>query len=101
MNNKKSKTNVSNGASPRVLSGIKPSGKPHLGNYLGMLQNSVALQKDYDCYYMIADLHSLTENYVPSEKRQEVVDHVIDLLAIGIDPEKSVLFIQSQLPEHA
>lgn len=86
---------------PRVLSGIKPSGKLHIGNYLGMIRNAVELQNDYHCYYMVADMHSLTENYAPSEKRQQVVDLVIDLLAIGIDPEKSVLFIQSQLPEHA
>lgn len=85
----------------RVLSGIKPSGKLHLGNYLGMAANAVALQKDHDCYYMVADMHSLTENYKPEEKRRQILDLVLDLLAIGIDPEKSVLFIQSQVPEHA
>lgn len=85
----------------RVLSGIKPSGKLHIGNYLGMVQNAVKLQGEYECYYMVADMHSLTENYAPSEKRQQVMDLVLDLLAIGIDPEKSTLFIQSQLPEHA
>ena len=85
----------------RVLSGIKPSGKLHIGNYLGMVANAVKLQNAYDCYYMVADMHSLTENYVPSEKRQQILDLIIDLLASGIDPEKSTIFIQSQLPEHA
>lgn len=89
------------GMKPRVLSGIKPSGKFHIGNYLGMVANAVALQNDYDCYYVVADMHSLTENYKPEEKRQQIFETIIDLLAIGIDPEKSVLFIQSQLPEHA
>ena len=84
----------------RVLSGIKPSGKLHIGNYLGMVANAVKLQQDYSCYYMVADMHSLTENYKPEEKRQEILDLIIDLLAIGIDPDESVLFIQSQVPEH-
>ena len=86
---------------PRILSGIKPSGKLHLGNYLGMVRQAVALQREYECYYMVADMHSLTEDFTPSEKRQQTMDLVIDLLAIGIDPEQSTLFIQSQLPEHA
>lgn len=85
----------------RLLSGIKPSGKLHIGNYLGMVQNAVTLQDQYHCYYMVADMHSLTESYKPAEKRQQILDVIIDLLALGIDPNKSVLFIQSQLPEHA
>ena len=85
----------------RILSGIKPSGKLHIGNYLGAVKNFLELQKSYDCCYMVADMHSLTENYKPGEKRQQILDLVTDLLAIGIDPEKSVLFVQSQLPEHA
>ena len=85
----------------RILSGIKPSGKLHIGNYLGMVQNAVKLQDEHECYYMIADMHSLTENYNAKEKREQTLGLVIELLALGIDPEKSVLFIQSQLPEHA
>src|SRR3989344_125843 len=85
----------------RILSGIKPSGKLHIGNYLGMVSNAVKLQDEYDCYYMVADMHSLTENYKPEEKKQQILDLVIDLLALGIDPERSTLFIQSQLPQHA
>src|SRR3989344_2728728 len=85
----------------RVLSGIKPSGKLHIGNYLGMVANAVKLQQASPCHYMVADMHSLTENYKPEEKRQEILDLIIDLLAIGIDPDESVLFIQAQVPEHA
>lgn len=93
--------NTNNMVKSRVLSGIKPSGKLHIGNYLGMVANAVKLQNDYSCYYMIADMHSLTETYKPEEKRQQILDLIIDLLAIGIDPDESVLFIQSQSPEHA
>lgn len=93
--------NTTNMAKLRVLSGIQPSGKLHIGNYLGMVANAVKLQEDYSCFYMVADMHSLTETYKPEEKRQQILDLVIDLLAIGIDPEQSVIFIQSQVPEHA
>jgi len=88
---------------PRILSGIKPSGKLHIGNYLGALKNFVALQNSgaHECFYMVADLHSLTEKFDPKKKRQEILDLVIDYVAIGLDPEKSVLFVQSMLPEHA
>lgn len=85
---------------PRILSGVKPSGKLHIGNYLGALKNFVALQDQYESYFMIADLHSLTEKFVPTDKRQEIIDVVIDFLAIGLDPKKSVIFIQSHVPEH-
>lgn len=83
-----------------VISGIQPTGKLHIGNYLGALANWVELQKQYSCYFFVADMHSLTEDYKPQDKRQQTLDAVIDLLALGIDPEKSVIFIQSQIPEH-
>lgn len=85
----------------RVLSGIQPTGKLHIGNYLGAISNWVKLQGEYDAYYPVVDMHSLTEDYQPEEKSQQILDAVIDLLASGIDPKKSVVFIQSQVPQHA
>ncbi len=85
----------------RILSGIQPTGKLHIGNYLGAIQNWVKLQEQYECYFTVVDMHSLTADYKPAEKPEQILGTVIDLLASGIDPEKSVLFIQSQLPEHA
>lgn len=86
---------------PRLLSGIQPTGKLHIGNYLGAVSNWVKLQEDYEAYYPVVDMHSLTEDYQPEEKFQQILDAVIDLIASGIDPEKSVVFVQSQVPEHA
>ncbi len=88
---------------PRILSGVKPSGKLHIGNYLGALRNFVELQNkgEYDCFFMIADLHSLTEKFDPKTKRQEILDLMTDFLAIGLDPAKSTLFVQSQIHEHS
>ncbi len=86
----------------RVLSGVQPTGKLHIGNYLGALKNFVELQDsgDYECFFMIADYHSITENYSPAEKPREVLELAADFLALGIDPSKSVIFVQSELPEH-
>ncbi|MBI5199388.1 MAG: tryptophan--tRNA ligase [Nitrospirae bacterium] len=86
----------------RVLSGMQPSGKLHLGNLFGALQNWVRLQEEYDCFYFIADWHALTSNYADvSEIRSNIRDILIDWLAAGLDPKKSTIFIQSRLPEHA
>lgn len=86
----------------RVLSGMQPSGKLHLGNLFGALQNWVRLQEEYDCFYFIADWHALTSNYADvSELRSNIRDILIDWLAAGLDPKKSTIFIQSRLPEHA
>src|SRR3989344_2143043 len=85
----------------RILSGIQPTGKLHIGNYLGAIQNWVRLQDEYEAYYAVVDMHSLTADYKPAEKREQILTTVIELLAAGIDPQKSVLFIQSQIPEHA
>lgn len=89
-------------ARERVLSGIRSSGKPHLGNLLGALKNWVDMQETYDCFYFIADWHALTTGYTDtSQVREYVQELAIDYLSAGLDPAKSVLFIQSLVPEHA
>lgn len=86
----------------RILAGIRPTGKLHWGNYFGALQNWVTLQDKYDCYFFVADWHSLTSEYANSQKIHEWSIEVLkDILAAGIDPDKVTLFIQSQVPEHA
>lgn len=83
----------------RVFSGARPTGKQHLGNYLGAIQNYVALQKDYDCVYCIVDVHALTTVETTQELRLNTFDMALDWLAAGIRPEESILFIQSHVPE--
>ncbi|MBI5221304.1 MAG: tryptophan--tRNA ligase [Candidatus Magasanikbacteria bacterium] len=83
-----------------ILSGIQPTGKLHIGNYLGALKNFVELQKKHECYFFIADYHSITENYDPKIKQQQVMELTADYLAAGLDPKKSVIFVQSHIPEH-
>jgi len=85
----------------RILSGMRPSGKLHLGNYLGALSNWAKLQDEYDCFFMIADWHALTDRTETSYIREDIEDVLIDWLAAGLDPEKSVLFVQSHVKEHA
>ncbi len=86
----------------RVLSGIQPSGNLHIGNLVGALQNWVKLQDKYECYYFVADWHALTSQYTDaSQVRDSVKDVLVNLLAAGLDPEKSTIFIQSSVPEHA
>ncbi|MDH4161245.1 MAG: tryptophan--tRNA ligase [Nitrospirota bacterium] len=86
----------------RVLSGMQPSGLLHLGNLMGALDNWRTLQEEYECYYFIADWHALTTQYSDTSKMRTFVhEMVIDWLSAGLDPNKSVLFQQSQLPEHA
>lgn len=83
---------------------MRPTGKLHLGNYMGALNNWVRLQNEpqYDCYFFIADWHALTTDYAdPSQIRQNTVEAATDYLAAGLDPEKSVLFVQSHVPVHA
>ena len=86
----------------RVLSGIRASGRLHLGNYLGAVKGMLALQEnpEYGTFYMVADLHTLTTPYDPKELKNDIREVVLDYLAAGLDPEKSTLFIQSQVPEH-
>jgi tryptophanyl-tRNA synthetase len=88
----------------RVLSGMRPTGKIHLGNYMGALHNWVRLQNsnDYECYFFIADWHALTTDYAdPSQVAANTREVAIDYLAAGLDPEKSVLFVQSDVRVHA
>src|SRR6266850_17724 len=85
----------------RVLSGMRPSGKVHLGNYLGALANWVKLQDELDCYYFVADWHALTDDLDTSDVPANAVEMVADWLGAGLDPARSTLFIQSLVPEHA
>ena len=87
---------------PRVLSGIQPTADSfHFGNYLGALRQWVGLQEDHDAFYCIVDLHAITVDYDPKELRERTLRSAAQLLAAGIDPERSTLFVQSQVPEHA
>ncbi|MDO9546217.1 MAG: tryptophan--tRNA ligase [Pelolinea sp.] len=85
----------------RVFSGARPTGRQHLGNYLGAVQNYVALQNDYDCIYSIVDLHALTTLETTLDLKQNTLEMALDWLAAGIDPERSIIFIQSHVPEVA
>jgi tryptophanyl-tRNA synthetase len=82
-----------------VLSGIRSTGNLHLGNYLGAVQNFVKMQDDYKCYFFIADYHSLTTHPTPENLHSSVRQVLVEYLAAGIDPEKSTLYIQSDVPE--
>ncbi len=84
----------------RALSCIQSTGTPTLGNYLGALRNWVTLQEKFDCAYAVADLHAITVRQEPAKLRQQTNEMFALLLAIGLDPEKSLLFVQSQVPEH-
>lgn len=87
---------------PVILSGIQPSGELHIGNYLGSLKNFVELQNSgkYDCYFFVADLHAMTETYEAGKLAERVKNLVADYLAAGLDPKKSTIFVQSQVPGH-
>ena len=84
----------------RILSGMRPTGKMHLGNYVGALENWVKLQGEYENFHLIADYHALTTNPDTSYIFENTIDMVIDWIAVGIDPEKSPIFRQSQIKEH-
>ena len=88
-------------ARKRVFSGVQPTGKVTLGNYLGAIRNWQPLQEQYDCIYCVVDLHSLTVAQVPAELRKNTLELVALYIACGIDPSKSTLFIQSHVHEHA
>ena len=85
----------------RILSGIQPSGTPTLGNYIGAMRNWKLLEDQYDCLYMIADLHAITVRQEPAKLRAQSIQLLALLLAIGLDPEKNVLFFQSHVHQHA
>jgi tryptophanyl-tRNA synthetase len=89
-------------ARDRVLSGMRPTGKLHLGNYLGALDNWVRLQDDYDCFFFVANWHALTTDAKNSaEAPANTIEMAADWLGAGLDPERSTMFIQSRVPEHA
>jgi tryptophanyl-tRNA synthetase len=86
----------------RILSGMRPTGKLHLGNYVGALRNWVGLQDQYECFFFIADWHALTTDYADTRSvKQNSLEVILDYLAAGLDPERSTLFIQSHVPQHA
>ncbi|HEX5411476.1 MAG TPA: tryptophan--tRNA ligase [Terriglobia bacterium] len=87
---------------PRVLSGMRPTGKLHLGNLVGALQNWIKLQDQYESFHFVADWHMLTTNYADTtELQSNIQEMVTDWLAVGLDPGKTVLFVQSRVAEHA
>ncbi|TVS17205.1 MAG: tryptophan--tRNA ligase [Gammaproteobacteria bacterium] len=91
-----------NDAERRVLSGMRPTGRLHLGHYHGVLRNWVKLQHEFECFFFVADWHALTTHYGESQEiEQNVWDTVIDWLAAGVNPGSATLFIQSRVPEHA
>ena len=86
---------------PKVFSGLQPTGNVHLGNYLGALRNWVRLQNSYDTVYCVVDLHAITVDYDPVQFTRDRLDAAKVLLAVGIDPNKSLFYFQSQVPQHA
>ena len=83
-----------------LLSGVKPTGRPHIGNYFGAMKQFVDMQDDYTCYFMIADYHALNFIQNGEEMKQSILDLTLDYLALGLDPQKSVIFKQSDVQEH-
>ena len=85
-----------------MLSGMRPTGKLHLGNYMGALYNWVRLQHEYECYFFIADWHALTSDYADtSQVRQNTREVALDFLAAGLDPEECAIFVQSHVKPHS
>lgn len=84
----------------RIFTALQPSGKLHIGNYLGMLKHTLALQRTHDTYLFIADLHSLTQKFNPKDKTDEIFELMVDFLALGFNPKKCTLSIQSHIPAH-
>lgn len=86
----------------KIMSVMRPTGKLHLGHYLGVIDNWVKLQDEYDCYFSVADWHALTTKYDKTENlKQDILDVVMDWLACGIDPDKATIYVQSLVPETA
>src|SRR2546425_8362201 len=84
----------------RVFSGIQPSGELHIGICLGAVQNWVRLQHQHDCLFSVVDLHAITQPYEPAALAQRTLDMAISLYAVGLDPERCIVFVQSHVPEH-
>ena len=90
----------SNNGKRRVLSGVQPSGEAHLGNYLGAFRQWVDLQDNYECFFCIVDQHAITGSYDPQELPRRIFDMAVSLLAVGLDPDRCSIFVQSEVPEH-
>ena len=84
-----------------VVSGIRPTGNLHLGNYFGALRNFIQMQNEHNCYFFIADYHSLTTHPTPHDLHGNVRQVLVEYLAAGLDPEKATLYVQSDVPETA
>ena len=84
-----------------IFSGVQPSGTLTLGNYLGALKNWAELQEDYRCYYCVVDMHAITVRQDPAELRRRTLDVAALYMAAGIDPKRSVIYVQSHVPQHA
>ncbi|MDD2752303.1 MAG: tryptophan--tRNA ligase, partial [Candidatus Omnitrophica bacterium] len=85
----------------RILSGMRPTGKLHLGHLVGALDNWIKLQDEYECFFMVADWHALMSEYEdPQNLKDNIIDNLADWIACGISPEKSAIFVQSQIKEH-
>ncbi len=85
----------------KIFSGIRPSGQIHIGNYLGAIQNWLELQKKHTCFFCLVDLHAITTPYFSDKLKENVLELALSYLSLGLDPNKSTLFIQSQIPNHA
>ncbi len=85
----------------RMLSGIQPSGDLHLGNYLGAIKNWADRADEFECYYFMADMHTITVRQTPADLRKRSINQLAQYIACGLDPEKNVLFLQSHVPQHA
>ncbi|HJN62048.1 MAG TPA: tryptophan--tRNA ligase [Candidatus Parcubacteria bacterium] len=84
----------------RILSGIQPTGELHIGNYLGAIKQWLELQKNHECVFPIVDLHAITVPYNPKDLQKNIIETAISYLALGLDPEKSIIFVQSKIKEH-
>ncbi len=84
----------------RIVSGIRPTGQLHIGHYLGTIKQWLELQKNNECIFFVADLHAITEPFQPKELEKNTMSVILDYLALGLDPKKCLIFIQSQVPEH-
>src|SRR5437762_12913514 len=84
-----------------LLSGVKPTGRPHIGNYFGAMKQFVDMQDEYQSMFFLADYHALNFIQDGPELRQQIIDLTLDYLAIGLDPKKSLIYKQSDIPEHA
>ena len=93
-------TQETSGSKKRIFSGMQPSGEAHLGNYLGALRRWVGMQEEYDCLWCIVDQHAITAGGNPADLPGHVLDLAISYLAVGLDPEKAIIFVQSDVPEH-